>query len=240
MREDDLDRLRLITDLRELGLSLVEITNDAGSSVYGSAANPADVQSITLTTPITPPTAPTAAVAKPAEVKQAVTGYGSADKKQVQEMVRAERMVRDEEIEHELETYNELLGRPGELGAALLIEIDDPAVRAVRLREWMGLPERLYVRTASGRKVRASYDARQVGEDRLSSVQYLKFDTGGEVPVAVGADHPRLTAEVELTPEQRRALVEAAVKLVPAGSSRRPSACSTSAVQLSTQSPVLT
>lgn len=125
---------------------------------------------------------------------------------QVQEMVRAERMVRDEEIEHELETYNELLGRPGELGAALLIEIDDPAVRALRLREWMGLPERLYVRTASGRKVRASYDARQVGEDRLSSVQYLKFDTGGEVPVAVGADHPRLTAEVELTPEQRRAL----------------------------------
>ena len=125
---------------------------------------------------------------------------------QVQEMVRAERMVRDEEIEHELETYNELLGRPGELGAALLIEIDDPAVRAVRLREWMGLPERLYVRTASGRKVRASYDARQVGEDRLSSVQYLKFDTGGEVPVAVGADHPRLTAEVDLSPEQRRAL----------------------------------
>lgn len=125
---------------------------------------------------------------------------------QVQEMVRAERMVRDEEIEHELETYNELLGKPGELGAALLIEIDDPAVRAVRLREWMGLPERLYVRTASGRKVRASYDARQVGEERLSSVQYLKFDTGGEVPVAVGADHPRLTAEVELTAEQRRAL----------------------------------
>ncbi|HET8724914.1 MAG TPA: DUF3501 family protein [Anaeromyxobacteraceae bacterium] len=125
---------------------------------------------------------------------------------QVQEMVRAERMVREEEIEHELETYNELLGKPGELGAALLIEIDDPAVRAVRLREWMGLPERLYVRTASGRTVRATYDPRQVGEERLSSVQYLKFDTGGEVPVAVGVDHPRLTAEVELTPEQRRAL----------------------------------
>jgi hypothetical protein len=125
---------------------------------------------------------------------------------QVQEMVRAERMVKEEEIAHELESYNELLGRAGELGAALLIEIDDPDVRAVRLREWMGLPGSIYVRTASGRKVKATFDPRQVGEERLSSVQYLRFDTGGEVPIALGADHPRLTAEVALTPEQQRAL----------------------------------
>jgi len=125
---------------------------------------------------------------------------------QVQEMVRAERMVKDADIAHELETYNELLGRGGELGAALLIEIDDPAVRDRRLREWLGLPGKLYLRTASGRRVPATFDARQVGSDRLSSVQYLKFDTGGEVPVAVGSDHPSLKLEVELTPEQRAAL----------------------------------
>jgi len=125
---------------------------------------------------------------------------------QVQEMVRAERMVKEEEIAHELETYNELLGRAGELGATLLIEIDDPAVRAVKLREWMGLPGHLYVRTAGGRKVKATFDARQIGEDRLSSVQYLKFDVGGEVPVAIGADHPGLAAEVALTPAQQAAL----------------------------------
>ena len=125
---------------------------------------------------------------------------------QVQEMVRAERMVKEEDISHELETYNELLGKKGELGAALLIEIDDPATRAVRLREWLGLPGALYVKTASGRKVRATYDARQVGEDRLSSVQYIKFDTGGEVPVAVGSDLPAFRAEVPLTEAQRQAL----------------------------------
>jgi hypothetical protein len=125
---------------------------------------------------------------------------------QVQEMVRAERMVKEEEIAHELETYNELLGRKGELGATLLIEIDDPEQRAVKLREWMGLPGCLYVRTDAGRKVRATFDARQVGEERLSSVQYLKFDVGGEAPVAVGSDHPRLTVEAPLTAEQRQAL----------------------------------
>ncbi len=125
---------------------------------------------------------------------------------QVQEMVRAERMVDEEAIAHELETYNELLGRRGELGAALLIEIDDPAERAVKLHEWMGLPGSLYVRTSSGRKVKATFDARQVGEERLSSVQYLKFDTGGEVPVAVGSDHPRLNLEAPLSSDQQQAL----------------------------------
>ncbi|MEI6224571.1 MAG: DUF3501 family protein [Deltaproteobacteria bacterium] len=125
---------------------------------------------------------------------------------QVQEMVRAERMVDEEAIAHELETYNELLGREGELGATLLIEIDDPDERAVKLRDWMGLPGSLYVTTASGRRVKATFDARQVGDERLSSVQYLKFDTHGEEPIAVGSDHPRLVAEVQLAPAQRQAL----------------------------------
>jgi hypothetical protein len=62
------------------------------------------------------------------------------------------------------------------------------------------------VKTASGRKVKATFDARQVGEDRLSSVQYLKFDTGGESPVAVGSDLPSLQVEVALAPAQRHAL----------------------------------
>ena len=40
---------------------------------------------------------------------------------QVQEMARVERLFREEELRHELDTYNELLGGPGELGCTLLI-----------------------------------------------------------------------------------------------------------------------
>ena len=61
-------------------------------------------------------------------------------------------------------------------------------------------------RKAPRLRVRATYDARQVSEERLSSVQYLKFDVKGQVPVAAGADLPALTLEVALTPEQRAAL----------------------------------
>jgi hypothetical protein len=127
---------------------------------------------------------------------------------QVQEMMRAERMVREADIVHEIETYNELLGGPGELGCSLLVELDDPEERAKKLTRWLDLPKHLYVRQADGTKVYARYDERQVGETRVSSVQYLKFVVGSEAPVAVGCDHPdpELNQETALSAEQRAAL----------------------------------
>lgn len=125
---------------------------------------------------------------------------------QVQEMVRIERIVREADIQHELETYNELLGGPGELGCTLLIELDDPAVRAVKLKAWLDLPRHVYARLEDGSKAYARFDERQIGEDRLSSVHYIKFPVGGRVPVAIGADHSDLTVETLLAPEQRAAL----------------------------------
>jgi hypothetical protein len=125
---------------------------------------------------------------------------------QVQEMVRAERMTGEAEIRHEIETYNELLGGKGELGCSLLIEIPDPEERDRKLRAWLALPRHLYVKLEDGTRVRAAFDPRQVGSDRLSSVQYLRFDVGGRTPVAVGADLPELTVETALDAEQRAAL----------------------------------
>jgi len=125
---------------------------------------------------------------------------------QIQEMLRVERLYREEEIRHELDTYNELLGGRGELGCALLIEIEDPKERDAKLRAWLGLPDHLYLTLPGGRRIRPVYDRRQVGEDRLSSVQYLKFDVGGVTPLAVGCDLPGLTLEREFDAEERAAL----------------------------------
>lgn len=125
---------------------------------------------------------------------------------QVLEMIRAERMVKEPEIQHELDTYNELLGAAGELGCSLLIELPDAAERDRKLRDWLDLPAHLYAKLEDGTKVRARFDPRQVGSDRLSSVQYLKFDVKGRVPVAVGSDLPALTAETALDADQRAAL----------------------------------
>jgi len=125
---------------------------------------------------------------------------------QVQEIVRAERIVRESAIADEIETYNSMLGDPGELGCALLIEIAEADQRKLLLQRWVGLESTLFVRLADGTKVHATYDPSQVGDDRLSAVQYLRFAVGSEVPVSVGTDFPELAGEVELTQEQRDAL----------------------------------
>jgi len=125
---------------------------------------------------------------------------------QIQEMMRVEEIVKEAEIVHEMETYNELLGRAGELGATLLIEIDDPGERDLLLQKWLDLPQHIYAKLESGEKVYAKFDDRQVGDTRLSSVQYIKFDTSGRTPVALGVNHPALTVETELTEVQREAL----------------------------------
>ncbi len=125
---------------------------------------------------------------------------------QVHEMVRAERIVKESDIRHELDTYNELIGQGGDIGCTLLVELDDPLERAEKLVRWIDLPERLYARLADGRLVRAAIDERQRTEGKLSTVQYLKFPVGGAVPVAVGCDHPELRGETLLAQATQAAL----------------------------------
>jgi len=52
---------------------------------------------------------------------------------QIQEMARAERMVSDEQIQKELDTYNPLIPQPGELSATLFIELTGEHL----LRRWL-------------------------------------------------------------------------------------------------------
>ncbi len=125
---------------------------------------------------------------------------------QVQEMMRVEQIVKETDIQHELDTYNELLGGPGELGCTLLIGIDDEGLRQEKLSAWLGMPAHLYAKLPDGTKVRPVFDDRQVGDTRLSSVQYLRFPVGGVTPVAIGCDLPALTVEAALDDVQAAAL----------------------------------
>lgn len=125
---------------------------------------------------------------------------------QIQEMMRVEKIVREADVQHEIDTYNELLFDDGRLGCSLLIGIDDPAQRAVLLHEWTGLCDHLFALMPDGTKVRPEYDTRQVGDERLSSVQYLAFRFGDTAPDAIGIDHPKVHGLTRLTDEQRAAL----------------------------------
>ena len=129
---------------------------------------------------------------------------------QIQEMTRAEQIVKEAEIKHEIETYNEIVTANGSLGCSLLIEIDDVEVRQEKLAKWLKLPENIYVILDDGSQIPAQYDKRQIGHDRLSSVQYLRFNVNGKTPVAIGIDLPDLKddfpAETKLSDNQKKAL----------------------------------
>jgi hypothetical protein len=125
---------------------------------------------------------------------------------QIHEMLRIERIVREADVQHEIDTYNDLLGGPGVLGCTLLVGIEDAAERDRLLTAWLQLPEHVYVRLDDGRQARAQVDERQRGRGRLSSVQYLKFAVGNARPLAVGCDLPGAIVETALEPAQRAAL----------------------------------
>ena len=128
---------------------------------------------------------------------------------QIQEMVRAEQMVREADIAHELATYNALLGEPGDLGATLLIEIEDEAQRGELLRRWRGLPGSIFLVLDDGREVQARWDGDQMSEDKLSSVQFLLFPgVKGARPAGLQVIHPELAVAVTFSPETRAALSE--------------------------------
>jgi hypothetical protein len=125
---------------------------------------------------------------------------------QIQEMMRTEQIVKEADIEHELRTYNELLHPRGQLGCTLLIGIEGESERDERLRAWIGLNETIYAKMPDRSVVKPTWDPRQVGKDRLSSVQYLTFDFGDQAPTAIGVGLPGIESETELSRSQREAL----------------------------------
>jgi hypothetical protein len=125
---------------------------------------------------------------------------------QVQEMMRVERIVKENDIQHEIDTYNELIHPAGSLGCTLLIGIDDEAERDEKLQAWIGLNEHIYATLPDGTRVKPTWDPRQVGDSRLSSVQYLSFELGPDAPIAIGIAMPGIEAETELSDAQREAL----------------------------------
>jgi hypothetical protein len=123
---------------------------------------------------------------------------------QVEEMIRTEKMTDRAAIQHEIDTYNELIPAPGELVATLLIEYAEAAEREAALRRLVGLERRLWL-TLGTKKIPASFDDRQMSSEKISAVQFVRFPLKGvggaellelarKGDAAIVADHPGLAA----------------------------------------------
>ena len=95
---------------------------------------------------------------------------------QIQEMMRAERMVHDSQIEEELNVYNPLIPSGDELSATLFIEITDPEKIRPVLDSFIVLTEGVNVFfEIDGEKVAAEFEEGREKEDNISSVHYIRF-----------------------------------------------------------------
>jgi Protein of unknown function (DUF3501) len=128
---------------------------------------------------------------------------------QVEEMIRTEKMTDRDAIQHEIDTYNELIPAPGELVATLLIEYADQTEREAALRRLVGLERRLWL-TLGEKKIAARFDDRQMSTEKISAVQFVRFplegvtgsqflDLARKGETAIVADHPSLAARGAIT-----------------------------------------
>ena len=97
---------------------------------------------------------------------------------QIQEMLRAERIFDEAGIQEELEAYDPLVPDGANWKATMMIEFPDPVERAARLRELIGIQDRVWVKVDAHDPVYAIADEdmdRQTGE-KTSSVHFLRFE----------------------------------------------------------------
>jgi hypothetical protein len=133
---------------------------------------------------------------------------------QIQEMIRAERMVRDEEIQQEIDVYNELIPDRNELSITMFIEIPDASERKRILPQLVGIHDHLYFHIGNKHTVRAMADERSKEDyeyGKAAVVHFLKLKlTDQQVEdfkkeqIRVEISHPNYKA-ITIVPEEVKA-----------------------------------
>lgn len=134
---------------------------------------------------------------------------------QIQEMIRTERIITDEAMQHEIDTYNQLVPGTNELSATLLIDITEKHLIKPMLDSLVGLGKNSLFLKIGDRELPAIFDEAQLEDDRVSAVQYIKWRLSDDdvqafsadsAPVSLVCRHPNYSAEHILSEAERLAL----------------------------------
>ncbi len=97
---------------------------------------------------------------------------------QIQEMIRAERMVKDEDILFEIEIYNDLIPEQNQLSATFFIEIPDNEERKRKLKELVGIHDGIFI-TFKDQKIKAKANEQSDMDykfGKAATIHFIKFD----------------------------------------------------------------
>lgn len=133
---------------------------------------------------------------------------------QIQEMIRAERIVDPDKVQDELDVYNALLPSDGELSATLFIEITDSDDIERALDAFQGIDHGRTVAIYAGPSaVYGQFESGHSRKDKLSAMHCVKFCPSPEwirevaresASVSVRIDHPVYRREVTVSDEMRQ------------------------------------
>jgi hypothetical protein len=133
---------------------------------------------------------------------------------QIEEMLRAESISRDEQIREEIAVYNEMMPTADSLSATLFIELPPDADPVVELQRLVGLDEHVLLRIGP-HTLRAAFEPGRSTAEKISAVQYVRFPLPAEAraalqtpgtPVVISIDHPNYAHDVTATEETRASL----------------------------------
>jgi Protein of unknown function (DUF3501) len=136
---------------------------------------------------------------------------------QVQEMMRAERIVAEEAIQHELDTYNALLVETEGLGATMLIELTDSSRIREAMDKFLGVNDgNITYLQVGNERIPGQFALGQSNETRVSAVQYVKFPLSQDqrgafadpsTRIELVIDHPAYRHRTSIEGEQRLELI---------------------------------
>ena len=144
---------------------------------------------------------------------------------QIQEMARAERLLSDQAIQVELDTYNPLIPGPGELSASLYIELTSRVEMEHWLPRLVGIERSVTLRLGGDADsnggaevircvVEESHASHLTREEVTAAVHFVRFELSpaqierfGAAEVTLAFDHPEYRESILLTAETRSTLL---------------------------------
>ncbi len=137
---------------------------------------------------------------------------------QIQEMIRAERIVNEKDIQFEIDTYNELIPEKNQLSATMFIEIPEAEERRKLLPKLVGIHDTVYMHIGNKHTIKAVANEKSkmdYEEGKASVVHFLKWNLTPEQvedfkkePVRIEVSHENYKAIAEIPPEVKEELVK--------------------------------